>query len=95
LLSNPSLAPAGDARLPGLATNDENTHTGATNMSNKNTRNENKPEEQPTTPTAQDELTDEQLEQVTGGFEPNSPATYPPGPTAPEADIQKKWLPAN
>ena len=62
-------------------------------MANENQKNEKQSDQKQ--PTAQVELTDEQLEQVTGGFEPNSPAAYPPGPTAPEADMQKKWLPAN
>ncbi|HEY7347908.1 MAG TPA: hypothetical protein VH599_06270 [Ktedonobacterales bacterium] len=50
-------------------------------MSNENQKTENKQDEQPAMPTAQVELTDEQLEQVTGGFEPNSPAAFPPGPS--------------
>jgi mersacidin/lichenicidin family type 2 lantibiotic len=52
-------------------------------MANKNQKIENKPEEQPTTPAPQVELTDEQLEQVTGGFnpQPDPPGvTFPPGP---------------
>ena len=36
-------------------------------MTNENTNSENKQEKQPTLPAAQIELTDEQLEQVTGG----------------------------
>ncbi|HEY7124449.1 MAG TPA: bacteriocin [Ktedonobacterales bacterium] len=45
-------------------------------------------------PTTQAELSDEELKQVVGGFEPSITAqddgTSPDG-----ADIQKKWLPAN
>jgi mersacidin/lichenicidin family type 2 lantibiotic len=56
-------------------------------MSNENQKNEKK---QPTTPAAQVELTDEELGQVVGGFEPNIT-----NQTTQDADIQKKWLPAN
>jgi hypothetical protein len=62
-------------------TNKVSTEKGAPNMSNENQKTENKQDEQPAMPTAQVELTDEQLEQVTGGFEPNSPAAFPPGPS--------------
>ena len=49
-------------------------------MSNENKKIEHKQEsEQPSTPAQPVELTDEQLEQVTGGFEPNGPSAQPDG----------------
>ena len=50
-------------------------------MSSQNQKHEKQPEqrpsEQPTAPAKPVELTDEQLEQVTGGFEPNGPTALP------------------
>ena len=48
-------------------------------MSNKNKQNENKKDQQPTTPAAQVELSEEELQQVTGGFDPKPDV---PGMTA-------------
>ena len=57
-----------------------------TDMANEYAKNEHKPEEQPAKPTAQVDLTDEQLEQVTGGSiimdSVTNPAPWPPGPSA-------------
>jgi len=63
-------------------------------MANKNQKHEKQPEQQPseqlTTPVAQVELTDEQLEQVVGGCRkaggdrPSESLTIQPNPTAVE-----------
>ena len=45
-------------------------------MTNEHQKTAKKPGEQTTAPDPQIELTDEQLERVTGGFEPNSPAVH-------------------
>ena len=57
---------------------------------NKKVQNEQKPEQQPATPAAQVELSDEELKQVVGGFNPQpdppGAGAWPPGPSivAPE-----------
>ena len=65
-------------------------------MTNEHQKTAKKPGEQTTAPDPQIELTDEQLEQVTGGFEPNSTnqITQNDG-SLQDVAIQKKWLPAN
>jgi mersacidin/lichenicidin family type 2 lantibiotic len=47
-------------------------------MAKKNQKRENKPDQQPTAPATQLELSDEELEQVTGGADFN-PQPDPPG----------------
>jgi hypothetical protein len=46
-------------------------------MAKKHQKRENQPEQQPTAPVQPVELSDEELGQVVGGFEPNSPTAMP------------------
>ena len=60
-------------------------------MANEKKQTEQKPEEQPA---VQVELTDEQLEQVTGGFnpQPDPPGVaYPPGPSVSRDGVIVDW----